>query len=73
MQFKKCITPLFKIDLNIFVIYKIIKIEIPIRENQNIHKGETKHPQMGNKTPIERITKDMDKRDNKNKIKNIKP
>ena len=36
--------PSFKIDMNIFVIYKTIKIEIPTKRNQNIHKEDKKKP-----------------------------
>ena len=39
--------PLFKIDLNISIIYKNIKIEIPTKGNQNTYKWETKTPIKG--------------------------
>ena len=41
MHFEKCITSPFKVDLNIFVICKIIKIKILTKGNQNIHKSGT--------------------------------
>ena len=40
LQFKKYIMSPFKIDLNISVICKTIKIEIPIKRNENAHKKE---------------------------------
>ena len=38
LQFKECITS-FKIYLNIPVICKTIKIEVPREKNQNTYKG----------------------------------
>ena len=46
--YKECLTSLFNIDLNIYVICKIIKIEITIRKKKSKHphsiKGITKIP-----------------------------
>ena len=58
---------LFKIDLKISVIYKTIKIEIPIKGNQNTHKGETRAPTKGEQTSQMGQQKTLRKRDNKNK------
>ena len=57
LQFKKYIMPPFKIDLNISVICKTIKIDIPTRKTKTPTKREEEHPQEGIKTPTKGITK----------------
>ena len=43
LQFEKYIAPLFKIDMNIFVIYKTTNKKTPTKGNQHNHKGDKKH------------------------------
>ena len=57
LQFKEYITPYFKIDLNISVICKTIKVEIPATRNENTNKKDNT---------------DTHKGDNKNKTKDTK-
>ena len=63
MHIEECIMPPSKIDLNISVIYKTIKIKILI---SNHKKGQQKYPQNG------QPKKKIHKWDNKNKIKDTK-
>ena len=49
LQLKKYITTPFKIDPNIFVICKTIKIGIPIKRNQNTYKGDNINTHKGDK------------------------
>ena len=57
--------------MNDFIICKSIKIEVPIKENQNTHKGKTKTPIKGIiKIPIKKDKeKPPSKNDNKNKTR----
>ena len=64
----------FKIDLNIFVIYKTIKIKILTGGNQNIHKeNNTNTHNRGNENAQKQDKQKHQKKDNKNKTKDIKP
>ena len=49
LQLEECIMHYFKVDLNILVICKTIKIEIAVRINQNTHKGDNKNILRGDK------------------------
>ena len=43
VELEECIISPFKINLNIYIIYKTIKIQISTRKNQNIRKEDTKN------------------------------
>ena len=68
LQLKKYITPL-KIYLNDFLIYKSIKIKVPIRENQNTYKGDNKNSHKGDN---ENLTKGKTKTRKRQKTLNNK-
>ena len=44
LRLEECITSSFKIDLNISIIRKTIKLEMPIRGNKTTTKGAIKTP-----------------------------
>ena len=66
LQLEKCIMSHFKIDLNVSVICKSIKIQ-----NRNTHKKKLKYPRIRTKTPIKRNNKNIQKGDNENPKKGI--
>ena len=56
LQFEEYITSLFKIDQNIYIVCKTIKLETPTRKNQNTHKKCSKNTTKGiTKTPIKPV------------------
>ena len=74
LQLEESIMSSFKMDLNISVIYKTIKIKIFTRGNQNTHKGDNKNIHKGdNENPHKRTNKNTYKKSaKKNKTKNTK-